>query len=230
MACPCCVPQTCFCSDPRTKNCTVTVSISVPEKQYAASASLSCSGARTVSTTPAGQFPVVIPRLDPGEQFFGDPSGFGFSTIFPVGGGWSFSMSDCPQSLSNASTFPSLVNYASQGCNPALDNGDVPALLFHFYLQLVNENNVSQNRFNRYAYFYSRVIDPVTSAVTLSTVWQGHNGVAYQCDPGGAAVRCVPCFFDTLDYCNVPNNNVGAGHCPSDITSATPTVTIACPP
>lgn len=237
MACPCCVQQqSCFCSDPRTQNCTVTASISVPDKNYSVSRTLSCNSPIDFAEGyGSARFAQNIPMLDPGIQFFG--SDFISGNFFSVGGAWSFIMYDCPIGLRSVPDAQFFIRYADQGgCEADQDSGDLPQASFHFFIQLRNRNNVAQFFWNSYAYCYRVDVNPTTSEVTASIVWQGYNWIGSQiCGDAagnrfGPFTRCLPCYFNNRSFCGVQNNDFGAGHCPADITGVAPTLTIACPP
>lgn len=236
MACPCCVTDVCLCGDERTKNCTYTISLSVPEKGYSVSLPMSCS--TTLSEVfgygPVRQPSVVsIPTLDPGTQsLFIQFTSIGSSAS--VGGQVRAFMGDCPQALSEPLSFPYNISFASQECDMTADSGGLPGTGFHIIVELHNINSTLVGNRNRYHYLYRISVDPSTNAVTASVVWQGQTGVrAAICTPlypPDPMLRCLPCYANPDAICGSNEGWVGSGHCPYDITTVTPTLTIACPP
>ena len=240
MACPCCVATSeCLCSDNRTKNCTYTIGLSVPGKNYSVSLPMSCSitpsnvsGYGSVRQPFVQQFS-AIPSLDPGVQsLFIQFTSIGSSVN--VGGRVSAYLRDCPQALSEPLSFPYNIGSASQGCDITADSGSLPGTAFHIIVELHNINSTLVGNRNRYHYLYRISVDPNTNAVTASVAWQGQTGLRadicaplYPPDP---MVRCLPCYANTDAICGSNEGWVGSGHCPYDITTVTPTLTIACPP
>ncbi len=234
MACPCCATaDVCLCSDTRTKNCTYTISLSVPEKNYSVSLPMSCStqpssvfGYGTVRQTSN-----FVPSLDPGVQFLFNQNTFFFQQA-NVSGSIAAFMKDCPQSLNAPLNFPYNIAFASQGCDITADSGSLPGTAFHIIVLLVNRNTTLVGDRNRYHYLYRIFVDPSTNAVSASVAWQGQTGVGSAiCFPAPSPqVRCLPCFTNPDSHCGTNEGWLTSGHCPYDITTATPTLTIACPP
>lgn len=240
MACPCCVATNeCLCSDNRTRNCTYTIGLSVPGKNYSVSLPMSCSitpsnvsGYGSVRQPFVQQFS-AIPSLDPGIQsLFIQFTSIGSSAS--VGGQVRAFMGDCPQALSTPLSFPYNISFASQECDMTADSGGLPGTGFHIIVELHNINSTLVGNRNRYHYLYRISVDPGTNAVTASVVWQGQTGLrATICTPlypPDPMLRCLPCYANTDAICGSNLGWVGSGHCPYDITTVTPTLTIACPP
>lgn len=237
MACPCCATaDVCLCRDARTVNCTYTISLSVPEKSYSVSLPMSCS------TQPSNVFGygavrqpdvAIIPTLDPGTQsLYSTSTDFGQGAN--VGGSIRAFLKDCAQSLSASFDYPYNVGFASQGCDITADSGSLPGESFHIVVELHNRNSVLVGNRNRYHYLYRISVNPNTNAVTASVAWQGQTGVrANICTPlypPDPKIRCLPCYANPDAICGSNLGWVGSGHCPYDITTVTPTLTIACPP
>lgn len=234
MACPCCATDVCLCSDDRTKNCTYTISLSVPEKNYSVSLPMSCSEPlRTVPGVGLVRLPniPIIPILDPGVQFLLQ----GLETVLTVnvGGDVLAYFSDCPGLLNRPLNFPYNIGFASQSCDTTADNGALSGAKFHITVVLHNRNGPGVFNQNRYHYLYRIFVDPNSNAVGSAVVWQGQTGLGSElCAPFGPTppVRCLPCYANRSSFCGTNEGFTGEGHCPYDITTVTPTLTIACPP
>ena len=233
MACPCCATDVCLCSDSRTRNCTYTISLSVPEKNYFVSLPITCSSraSNLFGYGTVRQSSNFNPALDPGVQSLFNTN-TAFFTQAGVGGSFAALMKDCPQSLNAPLEFPYEIAFASQGCDITADSGSLPGTAFHIIVLMVNYNSVLVGDRNRYHYLYRITVDPSTNAVSASVAWHGQTGVRSTiCFPAPSPqVRCLPCFTTPDSHCGTNEGWEGSGHCPYDITTVTPTLTIACPP